>query len=172
MEKKTGARPRAAEQAPVFEKNEIKFLPINKWLILENFGEYGIAAQGLDGEASVFVNHIRSRIVFFGQSDRARVQVKIGFSKLFAFENVSVAVEEYFAFAKGGRRIRVVVMSVGRKNGKTVKAVKGFTVAGNFFELLNSIEAVSNNVKYGMPSGFTVFGSPDVLLGEMSVAGV
>ena len=73
MEKKTGARPRAAEQAPVFEKNEIKFLPINKWLILENFGEYGIAAQGLDGEASVFVNHIRSRIVFFGQSDRARV---------------------------------------------------------------------------------------------------
>ena len=58
------------------------------------------------------------------------------------------------------------------ENGKKTKAVKGFTVAGNFFDMLKNIEAVSDNVKFGIPSGFTVYGSPDVLLGEMSVAGV
>ena len=58
------------------------------------------------------------------------------------------------------------------QNGRKIKAVKGFTVAGNFFDMLKNIEAVSKDVKFGIPSGFTVFGSPDVLLGEMSVAGV
>ena len=58
------------------------------------------------------------------------------------------------------------------QNGKKIKAVKGFTVAGNFFDMLKNIEAVSSQVKFGIPSGFTVYGSPDVLLGEMSVAGV
>lgn len=58
------------------------------------------------------------------------------------------------------------------ENGKLGRAVKGFTVAGNFFELLKNIEAVSDNVKFGLPSGLTSFGSPDVCVGEMSVAGV
>ncbi len=57
------------------------------------------------------------------------------------------------------------------ENGRVTRAVKGFTVAGNFFDLLKNIQALSNNVKFGLPSGFTVFGSPDVLLPEMSVAG-
>ena len=57
------------------------------------------------------------------------------------------------------------------KGGKLAGAVKGFTVAGNFFRMLEQIQAVAKDVKFGMPSGFTVYGSPDVLLGEMSVAG-
>ncbi len=57
------------------------------------------------------------------------------------------------------------------ENGKRVKAVKGFTVAGNFFELLRGIEAVSDSVKFGLPSGFTTFGAPDTFVGEMSIAG-
>lgn len=57
------------------------------------------------------------------------------------------------------------------ENGMVSKAVKGFTVAGNFFEMLKSIEAVCDTVKFGLPSGFTTLGSPDVLLSEMSVAG-
>ncbi len=57
------------------------------------------------------------------------------------------------------------------KDGRISGAIKGFTVAGNFFDLLKNIQAVSDNVKFGLPSGFTVFGSPDVLLPEMSVAG-
>ncbi len=57
------------------------------------------------------------------------------------------------------------------ENGKRTKAVKGFTVAGNFFELLKAIAAVADNVKFGLPSGFTTFGAPDTFVGEMSVAG-
>ena len=56
------------------------------------------------------------------------------------------------------------------KDGKLAEAIKGFTVAGNFFELLSGIEAVSSEMKHG-GGGSTCFASPDVFLGEMSVAG-
>ena len=57
------------------------------------------------------------------------------------------------------------------KNGKKSGPVKSFTVAGNFFQMLKSIDSLSNEVKWGIPGGFTVFGSPDVLIKDMSVAG-
>ncbi len=57
------------------------------------------------------------------------------------------------------------------KDGKLGGAVKSFTVAGNFFELLRKAEALSDCVDFGIPSGFTVFGAPDVLLRQMSIAG-
>lgn len=57
------------------------------------------------------------------------------------------------------------------RNGKRCEAVKSFTVAGNFFELLQSVEALGDTVHFGIPSGFTVYGSPDVLVRGMSVAG-
>ena len=57
------------------------------------------------------------------------------------------------------------------KNGKVGKAIKSFTVAGNFFELIKNIEALSNNVKFGFPAGFTVFGAPNTLIRGCSVAG-
>ena len=57
------------------------------------------------------------------------------------------------------------------KDGKKAGPIKSFTVAGNFFDLLKNIDSLSNEVKWGIPGGFTVFGSPDVLLKDMSVAG-
>ena len=57
------------------------------------------------------------------------------------------------------------------REGKRAEAVRSFTVAGNFFSLLKDIEALSNTVHFGMPSGFTVYGSPDVLVRNMSIAG-
>ena len=57
------------------------------------------------------------------------------------------------------------------KNGKKAGPVKSFTVAGNFYTLLQDIDSLSNEVKWGIPGGFTVFGSPDVLVKDMSVAG-
>lgn len=56
------------------------------------------------------------------------------------------------------------------RNGKKAEAVKGFTVAGNFFDLLKNIVAVSSEMKHG-GGGSTCFASPDILLPEMSVAG-
>lgn len=56
------------------------------------------------------------------------------------------------------------------KDGKKADAVKGFTVAGNFFDLLKNVVAVSSEMKHG-GGGSTCFASPDILLPEMSVAG-
>ncbi len=57
------------------------------------------------------------------------------------------------------------------KDGVLGKAVKSFTVAGNFFELLKNIEEIANKVEFGIPSGFTVYGAPDTLIRKISVAG-
>jgi len=57
------------------------------------------------------------------------------------------------------------------RDGKKAEAVKSFTVAGNFFSLLTEIDGLSDTVKWGVPFGFTVFGSPDVLVRQMSIAG-
>ena len=57
------------------------------------------------------------------------------------------------------------------EDGKKGKSVRGFTVAGNFFELLKSIEQVGSDLHFEIPSGCTVFGSPSVLVKELSVAG-
>ena len=57
------------------------------------------------------------------------------------------------------------------RDGKKCEAVKGFTVAGNFFELLKSISALGAQLERGVTTGFTGFCSPDVLIPEMSIAG-
>lgn len=57
------------------------------------------------------------------------------------------------------------------KDGVIGDAVKSFTVAGNFFDLILNIEAFSNNVKFGFPSGYTVYGAPNTLIRGASVAG-
>ena len=72
------------------------------------------------------------------------------------------AVTGDFSIQSAGFRVR---------NGKKCEAVKSFTIAGNFFELIKSIEALASDVKFGFPSGFTVFGAPDTLVRGMSVAG-
>ena len=56
------------------------------------------------------------------------------------------------------------------RDGKLAEAVKSFTVAGNFFQLIKEIDTLGNEVRWGIP-GRTVFGSPDVLVRDMSVAG-
>lgn len=57
------------------------------------------------------------------------------------------------------------------ENGKQGRAVKAFTIAGNFYELLHNIVALGNKVDYGMAAGLNVFASPDVLIKNISVAG-
>ena len=57
------------------------------------------------------------------------------------------------------------------RDGKVCESAKSFTVAGNFFELLKSITALSNEVEVGVSGSYTTFGSPYVLIPDMSVAG-
>ena len=56
------------------------------------------------------------------------------------------------------------------RDGKLAEPVKSFTVAGNFFGLIKDIDTLGNEIRWGIP-GKNTFGSPDVLVLGMSVAG-
>ena len=57
------------------------------------------------------------------------------------------------------------------RGGKKCEAVKSFTMAGNFFELLKAISALGDKLERGVTTGFTGFCAPDVLVPDMSIAG-
>ena len=56
------------------------------------------------------------------------------------------------------------------RGGKVAEAVAQITVAGNFYELLNGIEAVGGDLEFRAPGG-SCFGSPSLLVKQLSVAG-
>lgn len=56
------------------------------------------------------------------------------------------------------------------RDGRKAEQVKQITVAGNFFNLLMNIEAVGSDLKFGLPS-VGQFGSPSLLIKELSIAG-
>ena len=57
------------------------------------------------------------------------------------------------------------------ENGVKTKAVKSFTVAGNFYDLLKNITAVANNTQLPNAMGVTTFGAPSTLVENLSIAG-
>lgn len=57
------------------------------------------------------------------------------------------------------------------ENGKKTKPVKAFTVAGNFFQVLQNITALADNMRLPMAMGMTAFGAPSTLVENLSVAG-
>ena len=56
------------------------------------------------------------------------------------------------------------------EKGRKGAPVKQITVAGNFFRLLEEIEAVGGDLRFGLPGG-SRFGSPSLLIRSLSVAG-
>lgn len=72
------------------------------------------------------------------------------------------AVTGDFSIESAGFRIR---------NGVQAEPIKSFTVAGNFFDLLKSVDRLGNEILWSPLGGTTTFGSPDVLVKGMSVAG-
>ena len=56
------------------------------------------------------------------------------------------------------------------ENGRIAGSVNQITLAGNFFELLKSVEAVGGDVKFSAPSA-SAFASPSLLIPALSVAG-
>ena len=57
------------------------------------------------------------------------------------------------------------------ENGEKTVHVKSFTVAGNFYDLLKNITALSSTVELPRAFGKTAFGSPWVLVENLSIAG-
>ena len=57
------------------------------------------------------------------------------------------------------------------ENGKLGGAVRSFTVAGNFFDLLKNIRGFDKAFYLDYPSGVTVLGSADALVDGLTIAG-
>lgn len=57
------------------------------------------------------------------------------------------------------------------ENGVLTKPVKAFTVAGNFYEMLKNITALSDTVVLPRALGITNFGGPCILVEGLSIAG-
>ena len=57
------------------------------------------------------------------------------------------------------------------EGGLKTTAVKSFTVAGNFYDLLKNITALANNCELPMAMGMMAFGSPTVRVDGLSIAG-
>lgn len=56
------------------------------------------------------------------------------------------------------------------EGGKIVRAVDQITIAGNFYEVLKTVEKVGGDLRMGMP-GSSCFGSPSIVVKKLSVAG-
>ncbi len=57
------------------------------------------------------------------------------------------------------------------KDGEALESKEGFTVAGNFYKLLENIEAVAADLEFDVTLSSSRFGSPSVLVRGLSVAG-
>ena len=124
-----------------------------------------------------------------GNASKGSYAAPVGISPYaFCLEAGANSEEELFAMAEGGIYITELkglhaganavtgdfsIESAGFRitDGKKGEAVKSFTIAGNFFELLKSIAALSDKVEVAITGGFTTFGAPAVLVHNMSVAG-
>ena len=101
-----------------------------------------------------------------GELSREELFAKAGDGSIFVtemkgFHAGANAVTGDFSIESGGFLI---------ENGKQGRALKSFTVAGNFFDLLKKITAVGNEIEEHGP-GYTRYLSPDVLAQGMKVAG-
>lgn len=57
------------------------------------------------------------------------------------------------------------------EGGKKTTPLKSFTVAGNFYHLLQDITAVADNLEVPLPGDITCYGSPSVLVEGLTIAG-
>ncbi len=95
--------------------------------------------------------------------------------ELFALAGNGIYITELKGLHAGANAVTgdFSIESAGFKivDGKLGGAVKSFTIAGNFFQLLKSIAALSDKVEVAVTGGFTTFGAPAVLIHDVSVAG-
>lgn len=57
------------------------------------------------------------------------------------------------------------------KNGSIVRPVSQITIGGNFYKLLENISSVGSDLIFGLPSGDSAFGSPSLIVEDITVSG-
>lgn len=55
--------------------------------------------------------------------------------------------------------------------GKLGRPVEQITIAANYYDVLNNVLEVGSDLKFILPSSLGCFGSPSMVIGEMSIAG-
>lgn len=162
-----------------------------------NFDAEGVAAHRkavVENGVLMTLLHNRETALAMGKETTANAS-KAGYSSPIGIRPYSFAIEpgdktqeELFAMVGNGIYITEInglhaganpvsgdfsLQSAGFmiRDGKKCEAVKGFTVAGNFFELLKGITALGSKLERGVVTGFTGFCSPDVVVPDMSIAG-
>ena len=123
------------------------------------------------------VNRRYKTAVFLGMGRDGKRKIPLPFyikKKLDAAERNGIYVTDLMGLHAGVNAVTgdfsVEASGFVIEDGKKGRPVKTFTIAGNFFELLKNIVAVSDTVKIGM-GGFTAFGAPAVLVHSINVAG-
>jgi len=58
------------------------------------------------------------------------------------------------------------------EDGKITRPVEQITVAGNFYNLLNDIQCVGNDLRFDVPSSSGTFGMPSILIAGLPVSGL
>ncbi len=53
------------------------------------------------------------------------------------------------------------------ENGKILKPIEQFTIAGNFFEVLNNVKQIGNDLRFTFPSSVSSVGAPSVLIDKV-----
>lgn len=57
------------------------------------------------------------------------------------------------------------------EKGKVTTPLKAFTVSGNFYKVLQKITNVADDLKFDVPGSFNAYGSPSILVDDLSLAG-
>lgn len=93
------------------------------------------------------------------------------FNELLKEVNNGVIISEFSGLHAGANSITgdfsLAAKGFMIENGKQTFPIEQITVSGNFFKLLKDIEEICSDVKFPMSS----FGSPSVLINELSIAG-
>lgn len=93
------------------------------------------------------------------------------FNELLKEVNNGVIISEFSGLHAGANSITgdfsLAAKGFMIENGKQTFPIEQITVSGNFFKLLKDIEEICSDIKFPMSS----FGSPSVLINELSIAG-
>ena len=159
---KFGHCPFDGEGVAVYAKNVIENGKLNTLLYNRMYGK--LLGKDTTGNAAS-ATHIEPKGLYFAPGTRSNEELMkklgdglylTGLQGLHAGANVQSG---DFSLQAEGFRV---------ENGVKTVPVKNFTIAGNFYNLLKQVDALSSQVKFGVGSDF---GSPEILFTDVSVSG-
>lgn len=57
------------------------------------------------------------------------------------------------------------------ENGKKTKPINQITVSGNFLKMIQEIQMIGEDLKFGLPSGASIYGAPSIKVKSLTISG-